>query len=356
MARKRFQGSMGVYPDKSYIELEASVEVWPSSVGVPDEQKRRQTGYYTREFDEDLHPVDIPVYPDTEGTIRIWSTVYYYFWEWPEGTAMFPREREDSVKCQCIWKYGCTMQGEISFRPFDPQDSQTSDHFTVRVKRPDWSNPKPMHDRPFVVMIEEYNYAGTAAGADIEIPLPKLPGPFAPPKIAIPGAPGTSSSSGNVMPLYAYLNVVDDEKPDPAPLPRIERTFYFERENETTFLKNTKPENTLRALDDWCVKLKAEQPELWVAMKQKIVKVQVKGFASPPGPYEYNSDISDARAAYVEANLNRNWGTGTVEIHRGARGNRDAIEQPGVKPNQRDAVYINDRRVKVVINPLKTEE
>src|SRR5262249_31724099 len=132
-------------------------------------------------------------------------------------------------------------------------------------------------------------------------------------------------------------------------MPTLTRTFYFEHENERIFDRNTKPENSLKALEGWVDKVKKDQPLLFKAIEGKFVRIHVTGYASAPGAYEYNSDLSDARALYVQQRLERTFGTDSVKINRRARGERDSTEKPGVKVNERDAVYEKDRRVEIII-------
>jgi hypothetical protein len=85
-------------------------------------------------------------------------------------------------------------------------------------------------------------------------------------------------------------------------------------------------------------------------INNKYVKINVRGYASPPGTYNHNSDKSNERAQFVVDHLVRSFGSGSVEINSDAVANIFAKEIPGVRPDQRDKVYRSDRKVEVKID------
>jgi hypothetical protein len=332
----------------SSIDISGYARVLPEAAKkLPSYQWTNLPGFEVRAYDDVLSDIrGLKVKAGTSGTIEIELFVEYEIFvechSWAQvgigplsvdlGCGKMPDKNDGTVSCGCTWPYDCSKAGDLSFGAYVLEDSTISDDFQVRG-------------------IGAQSIDSATAAAKPRLAPPNVR--FTPRAIFI--GEGTKADS-HFPPLIAYLEVVDIEKskpipPTPLPPPDLlKRTFFFEKENQDKLDGNLHPENKQKALDDWVDKIQNDAPLLFRAIKSRYVMLRVTGYASPPGTYEYNSDISDARAQYVATRLVRTMGTESVRIDRRARGNRDAKEVPGVKPNQRDSVYLNDRRVEVVID------
>ena len=327
---------MGAAPDKSYIEVLGWGKVTPNG----DIQW----------LDGSLKLAPIDVKAGTAGEISIDLTVFYYYLR--AGDGMFdlpvPLPRKGLVQCGCTWNYTCSEDGEFFLQGYLPRPGPPGE-FTVQLTDLQ-SNPplnaKRVAGRPFVKFVPVFYYAGSS-GSTSPVSFSLGAGISVTP----PGNAGTAAASSS-QGIVADLNIIGQKvKPPTPPLDAslLTRNFHFEHENQKTLDGNTKPENKLTALVEWVRTVQKTQPYLYKAIEEAHVMINVTGYASPPGTYEYNSDVSDARASYVKEHLGRRIGDKSVSINKRAYSEDHSKSIPGIKPNQRDSAYLKDRRVEVVI-------
>jgi hypothetical protein len=312
---------MGNNPDASNIDMTAMVEVLPRGA----EQRllvfrKDYPGYDVKYFSLNLDDVkDLKVKAGTEGTIEFTVWVEYTFLEWEHqgwgilsGPAHFqPAKRDETVQCTCSWNYTCTPEGELSLRAFDPEDSPSSDHYTLVVGKADFAMPKPTTGRPYVKMTSKSDYAGyNVEGESIGV------GPFS---IQGNGVSAQPSSKFNPA-LVAYLTITDKViPPTPKPAPVPAREFLMPLLTVIPFNKEGQRDLDREARSiamEWAQSMFQRYPALQVPIAHGDIPVYFFGYASMSGPVgekdtlkveEYNQKIGNDRAdnviKYLKPNL-----------------------------------------------------
>lgn len=316
-------------------------------------------------FEDGLIPAHLNVKAGTKGEILIAVDADYSYWTFETswtGKAK-PEYFSGKLLCSCAWRYACTAEGELEIGDHTAKPSAIADELQFKIDDSVQSNAKPKAGiDPYVKIIVRVYYSGHGAGQGPGVSV----GPFSvAPPTGSPGAPPSTQGVGNG--LLVSLHVVGAQKPEkpkptfkmPAP-ELLKRTYYFEHERAKDFRNNKDPKNKLEALNGWADQVKKESPYLYWAMTQKDplkrVPINVVGFASPPGEYGENDEYAAARAQYVTERLEHNFGKGTVTVITKSFGNRFAKTIDGVKPSQRDAVYLKDRRVEIVLDESEVRQ
>jgi hypothetical protein len=310
---RRLEMRMGDIPDGSYIELEARVEVLPEEAKykLPD-LRWLVPGYDLKFFNYVFAPVrELKVKAGTNGTISFFLDVTYSYWYMDTSAYRKspPEEKKGTVACGCSWDYVCTKQGELSLSVYDPEDSETSDLFSVTVGRVDRAVTKPPSGPPYVKMVSKSNYAGETSGP-VTVPVPgKIPLPDFP----IPGSGKNIPKSSVLNPnLIAYLAVTDAVVPPPPQKPPPPPARYpvplvtiipFGKEGQRDL------DGAARKIaSDWVQGMFALYPELRAPMMHGDVPVYFVGYASKTGPKgerderridDYDMQIGSDRAANV---------------------------------------------------------
>jgi outer membrane protein OmpA-like peptidoglycan-associated protein len=292
---------MGERPDASYVLMTAIVQVLPGeTINYPFHARPGFPGYDKRYFDIALSPVMyLKVKAGTSGVILITLWAEYHLWEVDKTVGMpIPKEMEGEVICSCTWDYKCTPEGVLSLTKYEPEDSPTSNHFSVTVGRADRAIPNPPSGLPSFRMRSTSVYAGFShPPEDFGTGYP------------IPGSGWDVPRSTMDNPeLTAYLEITDKVvPPPPPPKPKPTPTPTPVGLSHTVYFKTGEANADRFPHPDPRVALKDQIKGLQVFMNgveskhglKNIVAIEVHGYASGLDDTRKNINLSQKRAEYI---------------------------------------------------------
>jgi hypothetical protein len=267
-----------------------------------------------------------------------------------------PVMKKGSASYTVVWDYRCEPDGELII---------TRDRTGVRAWSADVSMAVTDEFRPAVKKIEPQLLVSIGLSYPEEGGKGELTVGYGPVSTGVGGSGSKSSGLewGTRIDLWVTGAKAPLPPPPPKPAPRpavkgADFTVYFEHEGQEDLDRNASGKgNTVTDLQTWVSDL-ARNRELYNAITHRYVPVHLWGYASVTDKDVKNFDLSEARIRNVQRRLRGMLGTPHgKEIVFNARpvGSREASKKE-VPAHQRDAAYLKDRRVEVVIDQTEAAD